>query len=86
LLISQLRLIGIVAEESGHRMMAVVTNSSKLAYFLRENQAVYDGVVTKITPQEVCLTRNAPDRDGGREVILRLATPPVLTTGPVEGR
>src|SRR5712692_3046241 len=50
LVISQLRLEGVVRLDQSNTMIAVVTNYRNRAYFLRENDAVYNGVVSKIRP------------------------------------
>ena len=75
LIISQLRLEGIVRKESTQTMIAVVANSSNRAYFLRERDGVYDGVVSKITPDAVYFRENIADMNGrlsSREVVKRL--------------
>ncbi|HUI41920.1 MAG TPA: hypothetical protein VL523_08130 [Terriglobia bacterium] len=75
LLVSQLRLQGIVQEEASRTMIAVVTNATNLSYFLRENERLYDGVVNKITPTAVYFRQDGPDPSGGaksREVVLRV--------------
>jgi hypothetical protein len=64
-------------------MIAVVDNSTNRAYFLRENDAVYDGVVSKITPDSVSFRQNYLEPGGSssvREVVKRLGP------GPGEGR
>ncbi len=53
LIISQLKLEGLVRQDVNNKMLAVVTNETRRAYFLTENDAVYNGVVTKITPDAV---------------------------------
>ena len=60
-------------------MIAVVDNSSNRAYFLRENDAVYNGVVSKITPDSVVFRENGLDASGKmvvREVVKRLGQGP----------
>jgi hypothetical protein len=77
LLISQLMLEGTVREIPENKMIAVVTNESKRAYFLHENQAVYNGVVSKITPDAVYFTENVLDESGRvttREVVKKLGS------------
>jgi hypothetical protein len=79
LLISQLRLEGVVREQSANKMIAVVTNERKLAYFLHENDSVYNGVVSKITPDSVYFKENVLDANGRvttREVVKRLGAAP----------
>jgi hypothetical protein len=83
LLISQLRLEGIVRLDTTNTLIAVVDNNSNRAYFLRENDAVYNGVVSKITPDSVYFRENVLDASGHvlvREVVRR------LSQGPGEGR
>jgi hypothetical protein len=79
LVISQLKLEGIVREMGAPKMIAVVTNESKRAYFLTENEAVYNGVVSKITPDSIYFNENVLDINGRvitREVIKRLVSAP----------
>ncbi len=75
LLISQLILQGIVRLDTSNQMIAVVTNYSKRAYFLRENDTLYNGLVSKITPDSVTFRENYLDSTGHvetREVTRRL--------------
>lgn len=75
LVIGQLRLEGTVRQEATNTMIAVVTNYTNRAYFLHENDAVYNGVVTKISPDAVYFKENVLDSNGRvttREVIRRL--------------
>jgi len=75
LVISELRVDGIVRLESANNMIAVVTNSTKRAYFLRVNDTVYNGVVSKITPEAVYFKENTLDLSGRvatREVAIKL--------------
>lgn len=77
LIVSQLRLQGVVREQTSNKMIAVVTNETRRAYFLTEKQAVYNGIVTKITLDAVYFTENALDTDGRvttREVVKRLSS------------
>ncbi len=79
LVISQLKLTGVVHQEASNKMLAVVTNDTKRAYFLTENDAVYNGVVSKITPDSVYFKENVLDQNGrvsAREVIKRLGSAP----------
>ncbi len=79
LLISQLRLEGVVRQQTQNKMIAVVTNDTRRAYFLRENQSVYNGVVSKITPDAVYFKENVLDSSGRvttREVVKRLGSAP----------
>jgi len=79
LIISQLILQGIVRLDTTNMMIAVVTNYTKRAYFLRENDAVRNGVVSKITPDAVYFQENYLDQYGrasAREVMKRLGSAP----------
>ena len=77
LIISQLKLEGIVRMgQTNPKLIAVLANSANRAYFLHENDALYNGVITKITPDSVYFREET--RDGGgkmssREVIKKLA-------------
>ncbi len=79
LLISQLKLEGVVREQTANKMIAVVTNETKRAYFLTENESVYNGVVSRITPDAVYFKENVLDPNGRvttREVVKRLGSAP----------
>jgi hypothetical protein len=83
LLISQVKLEGVVREQTGNnKMIALVvstTDPRKLAYFLYENDAVYNGVVSRITPDAVYFKENVLDPSGRvatREVVARLGSVP----------
>jgi hypothetical protein len=79
LLISQLTLEGVVREQTSNKMTAVVTNATKVAHFLHENDSVYNGVVSKITPDAVYFKENVLDASGRvttREVVKRLGSAP----------
>lgn len=79
LVISQLRLEGIVREDKSNSMIAVVTNATDRAYFLREKDEVYNGVVSKITPDSVYFTENAMQSNGSvlsHEVVKKLGSAP----------
>lgn len=83
LVIDQLVLEGVVREDKTNSMIAVVTNKTDRAYFLRENDEVYNGVVSKITPDAVYFQENALQGNGrltSHVVIKR------LHAGPGEGR
>jgi hypothetical protein len=70
---------GVVREQTSNKMIAVVTNETKRAYFLHENDALYDGVVSKITPDTVIFKENVLDADGRvttREVAKKLGAAP----------
>lgn len=76
LVVGQLRLEGIVRLDTSNTMIAVVTNYRNLAYFLRENDAVYNGVVSKITPDSISFKENYLDQFGRaqvREIVKRLS-------------
>jgi hypothetical protein len=75
LLVRELRLEGTVREENTQTMIAVVTNETHLAYFLRENQELSDGVVGRITPGAVYLRERIREPNQAvkwREVVLKL--------------
>jgi len=79
LLISQLKLEGVVREQTANKMIAVVTNATKVAHFLHENDSVYNGIVSKITPDAVYFKENVLDSQGHvttREVVKRLGSAP----------
>ena len=79
LIVSQLRLEVVVRENTTNKMIAVVTNERKLAYFLHENEPVYNGVVSKITPDSVYFKENVLDPSGRvttREVVRKLGSAP----------
>jgi hypothetical protein len=79
LLISHLKLEGVVREQATNKMIAVVTNETKLAHFLYESDAVYNGIVSKITPDAVYFKENVLDANGRvttREVVKRLGAAP----------
>jgi Tfp pilus assembly protein PilP len=77
LIISQLKLEGIVRLGQNHpKLIAVLANSANRAYFLHENDALYNGVITKITPDSVYFREEIRDGAGkmsSREVIKKLA-------------
>jgi len=75
LVIGLLRLKGIVREEDSKTMIAVVTNRANLAYFLHIHEDVYNGVVSRITPDAIYFQQKSLDTGGrieAREVVLRL--------------
>ena len=79
LVITQLKLEGVIFLKTSNKMLAVVTNETKRAYFLTENEPVYNGVVSKITPDAVYFKENVLDPNGRvstREVIRRLSPAP----------
>ena len=76
LVIDQLILRGVVRTASG--MIAVVANSINKAYFLRENDPVFNGYVVRITGDSVVFKENTVDRaghQGTREVVKKVTTP-----------
>jgi len=79
LVISGLRLEGIVRQQTADGMIAVVTNYTKRAYFLRISDAVYNGVVSKITPEAIYFKENSLDSRGrvvSREVEVKMGSAP----------
>jgi hypothetical protein len=62
LAIDQIALRGVVRSENG--MIAVVVNSMDKAYFLRENDPVFNGYVTKITPDSIIFKETFRDKLG----------------------
>lgn len=78
LVLDQTRLEGIVKAPNG--MIAVVANSANKAYFLRENDPVYNGFVMRITPDSVVFRETISDRLGRkstREVVKKVNAPVV---------
>jgi Tfp pilus assembly protein PilP len=62
LAIDQIALRGVVKSESG--MIAVVTNALAKAYFLRENDPVFNGYVVKITGDSIIFKETFRDKLG----------------------
>jgi AMIN domain-containing protein len=76
--IGAINLRGVVKSDSG--FIAVVTNSLNKAYFLRENDPVFNGYVVKITGDSVVFQETIQDKLGKsftREVVKRIFTPAV---------
>ena len=76
--IGQINVRGVVKSEAG--FIAVVTNSLNKAYFLRENDPVFNGYVVRITGDTVVFQEQVQDKLGKsmtREVVKRLTTPAV---------
>jgi len=76
--IGAINLRGVVQSENG--FIAVVTNSLNKAYFLRENDPVFNGYVVKITGDSVVFQETLQDRLGKtftREVVKKITTPAV---------
>ncbi|MBZ5564071.1 MAG: hypothetical protein LAP13_16825 [Acidobacteriia bacterium] len=79
LVVGQLTLKGIVREDTSNTMIAVVTNYTRRAYFLRVNDALYNGVVSRITPDAIYFKENTLDANGrvtSHEVVKRLGPAP----------
>lgn len=69
---------GVVKSDSG--FIAVVTNNLNKAYFLRENDPVFNGYVVKITGDSVVFQETIQDKLGKsftREVVKRILAPAV---------
>jgi Tfp pilus assembly protein PilP len=62
LTIDQIALKGVVRSEAG--MIAVVVNAVDKAYFLRENDPVFNGYVVKITGDSIIFKETFHDRLG----------------------
>jgi Tfp pilus assembly protein PilP len=78
LAIDQINLQGVVKSDSG--MIAVVVNSMNKAYFLRENDPVFNGYVVKITGDSIIFKETIEDKMGKpfeREVTKKILTPAV---------
>ena len=69
---------GVVKSDNG--FIAVVTNNLNKAYFLRENDPVFNGYVVKITGDSVVFQETIQDKLGKsftREVVKRILAPAV---------
>ncbi|HVN17347.1 MAG TPA: AMIN domain-containing protein [Dongiaceae bacterium] len=76
--IGNINLRGVVKSDSG--FIAVVTNNIGKAYFLRENDPVFNGYVVKITGDSVVFQETVQDKLGKtstHEVVKRILTPAV---------
>jgi Tfp pilus assembly protein PilP len=76
--VDQIALKGIVRSDNG--MIAVVTNAANKAYFLRENDPVFNGYVVKITGDSVLFKETVEDNLGHRstrDVVKKIFTPAV---------
>jgi Tfp pilus assembly protein PilP len=76
--IGQINVRGVVKSENG--FIAVVTNSLNKAYFLHENDPVFNGYVVRITGDSVVFQETMQDKLGKpftREVVKRILTPAV---------
>lgn len=78
LAIDQVSLTGIVKADTG--MIAVVVNALNKAYFLRENDPVFNGYVVRITGDSIVFKETVEDKLGKpftREVTKKITTPAV---------
>jgi hypothetical protein len=76
--IGTINLKGVVHSEGG--FIAVVSNGLNKAYFLRENDPVFNGYVVKITGDSIVFQETLQDRMGKsftREVVKKITTPAV---------
>ena len=76
--IGEINLRGVVHGETG--FIAVVSNGLNKAYFLRENDPVFNGYVMKITGDSIVFQETLQDRLGKsftREVVKKITTPAV---------
>jgi len=76
--IGTISLHGVVHSENG--FVAVVSNGQNKAYFLRENDPVFNGYVVKITEDSIVFQETLQDRLGKsftREVVKKITTPAV---------
>jgi hypothetical protein len=78
LAVDQIALTGVVKSDTG--MIAVVVNAMNKAYFLRENDPVFNGYVVKITGDSIVFKETIEDKLGKpftREVTKKIYTPAV---------
>ncbi len=78
LAIDQIIVRGVVKSDSG--MIAVVVNAVNKAYFLKENDPVFNGYVMKITGDSVVFKETYQDKLGKeftREIVKKITTPAV---------
>jgi hypothetical protein len=78
LAVDQIALTGIVKSDAG--MIAVVVNAMNKAYFLRENDPVFNGYVVRITGDSIIFKETMQDKLGKsftREVTKKISTPAV---------
>jgi hypothetical protein len=76
--IGAINLRGVVRSDAG--FIAVVSNDVNKAYFLRENDPVFNGYVVKITGDSIVFQETLQDRLGKtftREVVKKITTPAV---------
>ena len=80
LIIGQLKLEGIVRQgKENPKMIAVLANPANRAFFLHENDPLYNGVITKITPDSVYFREDVRDAEGkttSREVVKKMGPAP----------
>ncbi len=80
--VGELVLKGVVRSQNG--MLAVVENASRKAYFLRENDPVFNGFVLKISMDSIVLRENILDRLGNsstRDVVKKITPAAVAVQG-----
>jgi len=78
LVIDQVALKGVVKAPNG--MIAVIENAAKKAYFMRENDPVFNGFVVKITTDSIVFRETVTDRIGRtstRDIVKRVNIPSV---------
>jgi len=78
LAVDQIALTGIVKSDAG--MIAVVINAMNKAYFLRENDPIFNGYVVKITGDSIIFNETLQDKLGKsftREVTKKISAPAV---------
>jgi Tfp pilus assembly protein PilP len=78
LAVDQIALTGIVKSDNG--MIAIVVNALNKAYFLRENDPVFNGYVVKITGDSIVFKETFQDDLGKpvtREITKKISTPAV---------
>jgi Tfp pilus assembly protein PilP len=78
LAVDQVALKGVIQAQSG--MIAVVVNAMNKAYFLRENDPVFNGYVVRITGDSIIFKETMQDKLGKnftREVTKKIVTPAV---------
>ncbi|HEX8817935.1 MAG TPA: hypothetical protein VF753_20775 [Terriglobales bacterium] len=78
LAVDQIALTGIVKSDSG--MIAIVVNALNKAYFLRENDPVFNGYVVKITGDSIVFKETVQDDLGKpltREITKKISNPAV---------
>jgi hypothetical protein len=78
LVVDEVALKGVVRSQNG--MIAVIVNAANKAYFMRENDPVYNGFVVKITPDSIVFRETVTDRfgkAGTREIVKKVNAPVV---------